>query len=158
MLEKAEAEEAEKKKDYEQIRTTETSKKVAYDRTVEAQNRLKPAYDEAVAAETTAKQEYDDAVRLLDEANKAYDNAIKDEEAKERKYNSQVDIGRDSHNYDYDAIIDNLRVEARNISSVSDFTINNPDIQDYCKHLILYNLTIHGCTDISFGEWIINLR
>lgn len=43
MLEKAEAEEAEKKKEYEQIRTTETSKKVAYDRAVEVQNRLKPS-------------------------------------------------------------------------------------------------------------------
>ena len=28
-----------------------------------------------------------------------------DEAAKEKKYNSQVDIGRDSHNYDYDAVL-----------------------------------------------------
>ena len=57
----AEAEEADKKKDYEQIHSIETIKKVAYDRTIEAQNRLKPAYDEAVNAEKYAKEEYEDA-------------------------------------------------------------------------------------------------
>ena len=44
MLEKAEAEEAEKKKEYEQIRTTETSKKVAYDRAVEVQEPERAPY------------------------------------------------------------------------------------------------------------------
>ena len=77
---------------------------------------------------------------------------------KKKKYNSQVDIGRDSHNYDYDAVLDNLRAEEKSISLITDFTINNPDIQDYCKHLILYNLTVHDYKDISFGEWIVNLK
>lgn len=158
MLEKAEAEEADKKKDYEQIHSIETIKKVAYDRTIEAQNRLKPAYDEAVNAEKYAKEEYEDAAKLLEEAHTAYDNAVNDEAAKEKKYNSQVDIGRDSHNNDYDAVLDNLRAEEKSISLITDFTINNPDIQDYCKHLILYNLTVHDYKDISFGEWIVNLK
>ena len=158
MLEKAEAEEAEKKKEYEQIRTTETSKKVAYDRAVEVQNRLKPAYEEAVTAESSAKEEYDIAARQLEEAKKAYDDAVNDEASKEKFYNSQIDIGRDSHNYDFDAILDNLRTEHKKVSLINDYTINNPDIRDYCKDLILYNLTITGYKNISFGEWISNLK
>ena len=59
---------------------------------------------------------------------------------------------------DYDAVLDNLRAEEKSISLITDFTINNPDIQDYCKHLILYNLTVHDYKDISFGEWIVNLK
>ena len=92
MLDKATADADEKKKAYEQDRSAESIKKVAYDRTVEAQNRLKPAYEEAVGVETTAKESYEEAVRLLDEANKTYDDAVNDEAAKERKYNSQVDM------------------------------------------------------------------
>lgn len=55
-------------------------------------------------------------------------------------------------------MLDNLRAEEKSISLITDFTINNPDIQDYCKHLILYNLTVHDYKDISFGEWIVNLK
>ena len=158
MLDKATADADEKKKAYEQDRSAESIKKVAYDRTVEAQNRLKPAYEEAVGVETTAKESYEEAVRLLDEANKTYDDAVNDEAAKERKYNSQVDIGRDSHNYDYDSILDSLRADSNKLSTIKDFSIENPEIQDYCKNLILYNLTVHDYKDISFGDWIINLR
>lgn len=55
-------------------------------------------------------------------------------------------------------MLDNLRAEEKNISLITDFTISNPDIQDYCKHLILYNLTVHDYKNISFGEWIVNLK
>lgn len=75
-----------------------------------------------------------------------------------KKYNSQVDIGRDSHNNDYDAVLDNLRAEEKSISLITDFTINNPDIQDYCKHLILYNLTVHDYKDISLENGLLILR
>lgn len=158
MLEKAEASASEKKKDYEQVRSGETIKKVAYDRAVEAQNRLKPAYEEAVGIENSAKEAYDNAVKMLDEANKAYDNAIADEAAKEKNYNRQVDTGRDSHNYDFDSILDSLRAESNKLADIKDFTISNPEIQDYCKSLILYNLSVCNYKDITFGEWIINLR
>lgn len=77
---------------------------------------------------------------------------------KKKKYNSQVDIGRDSHNNDYDAVLDNLRAEEKSISLITDFTINNPDIQDYCKHLILYNLTVHDYKDISLENGLLILR
>lgn len=158
MLEKAEAEEAEKKADYEQKRSEETIKKVAYDKIIESQNRLKPAYEEAVSAENAAKEAYDNAVSELDKAKKDYEDAINDEAAKEKNYNNQVDSGRDSHNYEFDTILDNLRNQQKLLESTKDFTINNPDVQDYCKDLILYNLNVCGNTDITFGDWIINFR
>ncbi len=75
-----------------------------------------------------------------------------------KKYNSQVDIGRDSHNNDYDAVLDNLRAEEKNISLITDFTISNPDIQDYCKHLILYNLTVHDYKTYHLENGLLILR
>ena len=85
-------------------------------------------------------------------------NAIADEAAKEKNYNRQVDTGRDSHNYDFDSILDSLRAESNKLADIKDFTISNPQIQDYCKSLILYNLSVCNYKDITFGEWIINLR